>query len=145
MKFHILSNEVVFSSFEQPSRTYTHILCQSNCSTCLVFGTSFLCYKTMHLMSHVPLYDVLAAPARVLLNLHLALTKHLWQLGEKPLVPLDRALKLPERDREGGGRAQLNASVGVSKSRINVPCVFICYNLDLSCPILCEIPSDRLW
>lgn len=48
--------------------------------------------------AHRPLYDILAAPACVLLHFHLTFTKHLWQLGEKPLVPLDRALKLSEKE-----------------------------------------------
>lgn len=50
------------------------------------------------LRAYAPLNHVSATPARVLLHLHLAFTEHLGQLGEEPLVPLDGALKLPERE-----------------------------------------------
>lgn len=48
---------------------------------------------------NAPLHHVPATPAGVLLHLHLAVTEHLRQLGEEPLVPLDGALKLPEKER----------------------------------------------
>lgn len=51
-----------------------------------------------HLYTYTPLNHVSATPACVLLHLHLAFTEHLRQLGEEPLVPLDGALKLPERE-----------------------------------------------
>lgn len=111
----------------------------------LLYMCGLFC-NVKHVMQHTytPLYDVLATPACVLLDLHLTFTQHLWQLWEKPLVPLDRALKLPtrERKRKRESYAQLNAWVAGIKTGTSVPYAFICSNLDLSCPIPCEILLD---
>lgn len=53
---------------------------------------------TIHTHTYTPLNHVSATPARVLLHLHLAFTEHLRQLREEPLVPLDGAFELPERE-----------------------------------------------
>lgn len=53
-------------------------------------------FVTCQITVYTPLDHVSATPARVLLPLHLALTQHLRQLREEPLVPLDGALELSE-------------------------------------------------
>lgn len=66
--------------------------------------------------THTPLNDVVAIPARVLLNLHLTFAEHLGQLWEEPLVPLDRALKLSD----GEGQRERGAELTFSLREIDV-------------------------
>lgn len=72
-----------------------------------------LVFSSNHaLHTYTPLNHVSATPARVLLHLHLTLTEHLRQLGEEPLVPLDGALELPERQ-AGTILLKLNFPTGI--------------------------------